>query len=102
MEHGSDRDSTYNWSSWYSHQRIDTGSVGLGNKRTSGYHPNYSIVEIGQNAEKSPGDLSRLAVSQTPVRNHRLMLVGKTRKRVNNNNNNNHHSKGVFNISFNW
>ena len=35
------------------------------NKRTSGDHPNYSIVEIGQNTEKSPGDLRRLAVTQT-------------------------------------
>ena len=26
--------------------------------RTSGDHPNYSIVEIGQNTEKSPGDSS--------------------------------------------
>ena len=38
----------------------------------SGDHPNYSIVEIGQNTEKSPGDLRKLAVTQTLVRNHRL------------------------------
>ena len=42
----------------------------------------YSIVEIGKNAEKSPGDLRRLSVTQTPVRNHWLMLVGKTQKGV--------------------
>ena len=30
---------------------------GLGNQRTSGDHPNYSIIEISQNTEKSPGDL---------------------------------------------
>ena len=29
----------------------------LGNKRTSGDHPNYKIIEIGQNTKKSPGDL---------------------------------------------
>ena len=28
---------------------------------------NYCIIEIGQNTEKSPGDLRRLAVTQTPV-----------------------------------
>ena len=39
------------------------GTGGLGNKRTSGDHPNYSIVEIGQNTKKSPGDLMRLAVT---------------------------------------
>ena len=43
---------------------------GLGNKSISGDHPNYSIVEIGQNTEKSPGDLRRLAVTQTAVENH--------------------------------
>ena len=37
----------------------------LGNKRTNGDHPNYSIVEIGQNTEKSPGNSRRLAVTQT-------------------------------------
>ena len=42
----------------------------LGNMRTSGDHPNYCIIEIGQNTEKSNGDLMRLAVSQTPVKNH--------------------------------
>ena len=54
---------------------------GLGNKRMCGEHPNYSIIGIGQNTEKSPGDLRKLAVTQTPVRNHRLMLVWKTLKR---------------------
>ena len=33
-------------------------------------YPNYSIVEIGQNAEKSHGNLRRLTVIQTPMRNH--------------------------------
>ena len=51
-------------------------------KRMSEDHPNYSIIEIGQNTEKSPGELKRLAVTQTPVRNHRLMLAGKTRKGI--------------------
>ena len=34
----------------------------------SGDHPNYSIVENSQNTEKSPRDLRRLAVIQTPVK----------------------------------
>ena len=44
------------------------GTGGLGNKRTSGDHLNYCIIEIGQNTEKSPGDLKRLVVNQTPVK----------------------------------
>ena len=31
---------------------------------------NDSIIENGQNTEKSPGDLRTLAVTQTPVKNH--------------------------------
>ena len=48
---------------------------GLRNKRTSGEHPNYSIVQIGQNTEKCSGDLRRLAVTQTLVKHHQLKLV---------------------------
>ena len=35
------------------------------NKWTSGDHPNYSIVEIDWNIEKSLADLRKLAVTQT-------------------------------------
>ncbi len=38
-------------------------SKGTGNKRTSGDRPDYSIIKINQNTEKSPGDLRRLAVT---------------------------------------
>ena len=32
-------------------------------KRTSGDHPNYCIIEISENTEKSPGDFRGLAVT---------------------------------------
>ena len=35
----------------------------------------YNIVEIGQNTKKSPGNLRRLAITQTPVKTHQLTLV---------------------------
>ena len=89
VEHESDGDTNCNWCSWDNHEKIDTETWGLGNKRTSRDHPNHGIVEIGQNIVKSPGDLRRLAVTQTPVRNHRFTLVWKTLKEYNNNNNNN-------------
>ena len=66
-----------------SHQTIGTGTGGLENKRTSGDHPIYCIIEIGQNTEESPRDLRGLAVTQTPLRNHPLKLVWKTRKEIN-------------------
>ena len=60
MEYESDADTNCNWYTWYSHQKIGTGNREHGNKGTSGGHSNYSIFEIGQNTEKSPGDWKRL------------------------------------------
>ena len=51
------------------------GTGGFGNKRTSGDHLNYSIVEIGKNTETSPGDLRKPAVTQTPEKNHQITLM---------------------------
>ena len=48
--------------------------------RTGRHYPNDSIAKNGQNPETSPGDLRRLAVTQTPVKNHQLILVWKTLK----------------------
>ena len=42
------------------------------------FHPDYSIVEIGQNTDKSPGDLKWLAVTQASVKAIQLTLVWKT------------------------
>ena len=52
--------------------KIGIGTIVLENKRTSGYHPDYSIIKIGKNTEKSPGDLKRLAVTQTPKEDHQV------------------------------
>ena len=47
---------------------LGKGLGGLGGRGTSGDHRNYSIIENGQNTEKSPGNLNRLAVTQTPLK----------------------------------
>ena len=83
MEHENDGDINCNWCSWYSYEGTGTRTGGLGNKRREGDHQNYCFVKIRQNTEKSPGHLTRLVVTQTPVRIHRLMQVGKTQKGVN-------------------
>ena len=57
---------------WDNPQSIGKGTGRLGNQRTSGEHPNYSIIKIGQNTEKSSGDLRRLAVIQTTMKNYQL------------------------------
>ena len=51
------------------------GTVTKGGGRKSGEHPNYIIIDNGQNTEKSPGDLGILTVTQTPVKNHQLKLM---------------------------
>ena len=42
---------------------VNKGTGGLGNKRTYWKPSNYCITDIGQNTEKSPGDVRRLAVT---------------------------------------
>ena len=67
MEHEGENYTNRDWGFWYSYQRIIKGTGGHGNKRTSGDHPKYYIIENGQN---SSGDLRRLAVTQIPVKGH--------------------------------
>ena len=40
----------------------------LKNQKTSRDRPGYSSVKIGQNTEKSPGEMRSFAVTQTPVK----------------------------------
>ena len=80
LEHETDGVTNCNWRTRYYPQRIGTGTGGLGDKRMGGEYPNDSIVEIGQNTKKSPGDLRKLAVLQTPVKNHQIMLGWKILK----------------------
>ena len=75
MDHESDNCTDRDWCFWYSHQRIIKGTEGLEDWRTSGDNPNYSSIENGQNTEKSPGDLRRLAVTQAPVKDDQLKLL---------------------------
>ena len=66
IEHEGDSDTNCNWRAQNNSESIGTGTGRLRNKRKSGVHPNYCIIKIGQNTEKSTGDLRRLAVTQIP------------------------------------
>ena len=68
MEHEGDHHANCDWCFWYSHQRIITGTGGLGSTRMSGDHPNYNIIENGQNIEKSPGELRTCCFSNSNER----------------------------------
>ena len=75
VEQESDGNTICNWYSWYSHQRIGTMTGGLGNNSSGGDCPNYSIILIVQNTEKRSGDLRRLALAKTPVKDLQLTLM---------------------------
>ena len=49
----------------------------VGNRKTGRDHPNYKIVKIYQNNEKSAGHLRRFAVTQIPVKDYQVTLVRK-------------------------
>ena len=72
MEYVKEVYANYNWSSRYSHRKFIKGTGEHGNKKTSGNHPNYYNLEIEHNTEKSPGDLRRYAVTQSPVKDHQF------------------------------
>ena len=78
MEHEGDNCTYRDWCFWYSHQGIIKGTGGLGSWSLCGDYPN--IFENGLNTEKNPGDLRRIAVTQTPVKNHQLKLMWKALK----------------------
>ena len=82
MEHESDCDTNSNWHPRNNTKGLVKGTGITGNKRTRGNNPDYIIIKISWNNEKSAEDLRRLVVSQTPVKNHKLTLVWKTLKGV--------------------
>ena len=43
---------------------------GIGNQRKNQDHPHYSMAEINQNNRKSLGELRKIAISQTLVKDH--------------------------------
>ena len=65
MEHESDADTNYDWWGWNDPQIFCKEAGRVGDRRTSSDIPNYSIVKVGTNSEKSPGDMRKVAVSRT-------------------------------------
>ena len=63
MEHENDGVTICSWRTWNDSERIDKGTGRFRNMRKSGDYSDYSIIKIGQNTEKSPGDLRRLIVT---------------------------------------
>ena len=70
VEHKGDSFTDCNWCVRNDSQRLEKGTRSVGNQRTSSDQQNYNIIEISQ--KKSPGYLRRLAISQTPGKDHQL------------------------------
>ena len=70
MEHESNDYANCDWCLRHNNKRIIKKPGRLGSWRTGRDYPNDSIAENGQNPGTSHGDLRRLYVTQTPVRNH--------------------------------
>ena len=78
MEHEGGNYTNCDWRFWHGSKRIIKGTGGFGSWRQSGDYLCNSIIEDGQNSEKSSGDLRRLAVTQSPMKDHQLTLMWKT------------------------
>ena len=61
-EHEDNGDTYCNWRSWNGPQRFGKEAGRIGNRRMNRDHPNYSIIKIDYETEKSRRDLGRLAV----------------------------------------
>ena len=81
MEHEGNLDKICNRFAHNGSQRHGKWSGWVGIRKTSWNHPNYGVAKIGQNTEKSSGDLRWLAVTQAPVKDHQLTLIWKTKKK---------------------
>ena len=88
IDHENDDVTNFYLSAWNEPQKFGKGIQRIVNQKTNQDHPDYNIVEIGQNSEKTPGNLRRLTVTPSSVKNHQQTLLWKTRKEYNNNNNN--------------
>ena len=81
IEHKGNVDTNCGWSTCNNPQSIGKGTGRLRNKRINGDHPDYSIIKIDQNTERSPENLGIFAVTQTSVEDQ-LTTVCKTLKRI--------------------
>ena len=77
MEHERDANTDDKWWVRNDPRTLDQEAGRVRTRRTNRDHPNYSIVLIGQNTEKSPGDLTRLVVPRTPAKDHQPTFVWK-------------------------
>ena len=75
MEHEGDGGTKCNWSAQNNLHRVGNGDGRFRNQRMNTDHADYSIVKIGQNTEKSPGDLRKFSIAYIPIKDHQQPLI---------------------------
>ena len=68
IEHEGGDDINCNWCTLEQSPGVWFGEWRIGNKRTGKDHPDYSIIKIGPNTEKSPGDSSEKSSTNAYVK----------------------------------
>ena len=86
VEHEDKLDTNWSWCAWNCHQDLENETGGTENQRKNPDLPDPRMVKIDLNTEKSPGDQSKLAATQTLMKPHQLKVVWKTYKEYNDNN----------------
>ena len=71
MEPEGDNGISFNWCTWKDLQRVGNGTKEMENRGGA----ETIQTKIGQNTEKGPEDLKRLANTYTLVKNPQIMLV---------------------------
>ena len=80
MEHGGDGDTDCIWCTWNDPQLLGNEAGRVGNRWTSRDYPIHCIAKNVQDTEKSPGNLRRLVITQTPLKDNQLTLVWRNPK----------------------
>ena len=80
MEFAVDGDTSYSWRTWNNLQKLSKKTGGIGNQKKNKNHTDDIILKISRNIQGSPGDQMKFAVTQTPVKDYKLKLMGKTLK----------------------
>ena len=93
VEYEEDGDTNRDWRTSNASQRLGKGTDRIRNQRKNRDHPDYRIIAIDRNTEKSSEDLRRLSIIQTPQKDHQHLLVGKTHFKFFNNNNDNNNKR---------
>ena len=75
VDRAGDDDTYCSWYTWNGPHKSEKESGTDGDQRKNLENPDYGITEIGQNTEKSPGDLKRYAVTHSLLKADQLTLV---------------------------